>query len=98
MRVDRENREKHKKEKSVHCSVPSRAHHESRSPRVRRGSLLLRDHAPKSSLRGTSRSEGRWHLYTAVFDRASSELFVDGRRENGGCDIGANGLDGLSLG
>lgn len=57
-----------------------------------------RDQAPKSSLRGASRSEGKWRLYTAIFDRSDSELYLDGKCEASGKDIGSNSLDGLSIG
>jgi hypothetical protein len=56
------------------------------------------DSAPKSSLRGHTRSSGEWHVYTAIYDHKRSELFVDGVCEASGKSVGANGLDGLTLG
>lgn len=57
-----------------------------------------RDAAPKFSMRGSTRGTGEWHIFTAVFDGRRSEVFVDGYCECSGKPIGANALDGLSVG
>lgn len=54
--------------------------------------------APSQLLRGTTRSEGKWHVYTAVFDGERSALFVDGVREASGKAVGEGTLNGLRLG
>ena len=56
------------------------------------------DQTPKNSLRGSTRGTGDWHVYTAVFDQRKSEMYVDGYCEASGKNVGANPLDGLSLG
>ena len=54
--------------------------------------------APAQLLRGTTRSSDTWHVYTAIFDGAKSEMFVDGVREASGRSVGNASLDGLLLG
>ena len=54
--------------------------------------------APSQLLRGRPRANDAWHIYTAVYDGKSSELFVDGVREAGGKSVGSASLDGLRLG
>jgi len=56
------------------------------------------DAAPRQSMRGSTRSMGDWHIYTAVYNHKRSEIFVDGYCEGSGKMIGGNDLDGLSLG
>jgi len=56
------------------------------------------DQAPRQSLRGSTRGTGDWHVYTAIFDHRRSEIYVDGYCEASGKSVGANVLDGLSLG
>lgn len=56
------------------------------------------DSSPKHSVRGSTRGTGDWHVYTAVFDKRHSEIFVDGYCEASGKNVGANSLDGLSIG
>lgn len=46
----------------------------------------------------STRGTGDWHVYTAVFDQRKSEIFVDGYCEASGKNVGANCLDGLSIG
>ena len=46
----------------------------------------------------STRGTGDWHVYTAVFDQRKSEVFVDGYCEASGKNVGANCLDGLSIG
>lgn len=53
---------------------------------------------PRQSLRGSTRSMGEWHVYTAIFDYKRSEIYVDGYCEASGKNIGCNSLDGLSIG
>ena len=38
------------------------------------------DSSPRQSLRGTTRSTGEWHIYTAIYDHKRSEVYVDGAR------------------
>ncbi|KAL1515687.1 hypothetical protein AB1Y20_002304 [Prymnesium parvum] len=54
--------------------------------------------SPSKLLRGATRGTGLWHVYTAIFDGPRSELFVDGRCEGSGKNIGNGCLDGLSMG
>jgi len=56
------------------------------------------DQSPRNSLRGSTRGTGDWHVYTAVFDQRKSEIYVDGYCEASGKNVGANCLDGLSIG
>ena len=56
------------------------------------------DQSPRNSLRGSTRGTGDWHVYTAVFDQRKSEMYVDGYCEASGKNVGANTLDGLSIG
>jgi len=56
------------------------------------------DQPPRNSLRGSTRGTGDWHVYTAVFDQRKSEMYVDGYCEASGKNVGANSLDGLSIG
>lgn len=56
------------------------------------------DSSPRNSLRGNTRGNGEWHVYTTVFNHRRSEIFVDGYCEATGKSAGDNGLDGLSLG
>ena len=46
----------------------------------------------------STRGTGDWHVYTAVFDQRKSEIYVDGYCEASGKNVGANCLDGLSIG
>ena len=36
------------------------------------------DTPPRNSLRGSTRSTGEWHVYTAIYDHRRSEIYVDG--------------------
>jgi len=54
--------------------------------------------SPRQSMRGSTRSTGEWHVYTAIYDNKRSEVFVDGYCEASGKTAGSNDLDGLSLG
>jgi hypothetical protein len=52
---------------------------------------------PGTYLRGTTRSNTGWHVYSCIFDGANSELRVDGVLEASG-DAGSNPLSGLIIG
>jgi len=54
--------------------------------------------SPSKLLRGATRGNGQWHVYTAIFDGAKSEMYVDGRCEGAGKSVGNGSLDGLSMG
>ena len=56
------------------------------------------DAVPSQSMRGSTRGDGEWHVFTAIFDVRKSELYVDGVREASGKNVGNNRLDGLSIG
>jgi len=56
------------------------------------------DTPPRNSLRGSTRSTGEWHVYTAIYDHRRSEIYVDGYCEASGKSAGNNSLDGLSIG
>jgi len=56
------------------------------------------DSSPRQSMRGSTRSMGDWHIYTAIYDHKRSEIFVDGYCEGSAKSVGANELDGLSIG
>ena len=53
---------------------------------------------PSQLLRGATRSTDEWHVYTAIFDEARSEIYIDGRLEARGKSIGKSSLDGLRVG
>jgi len=54
--------------------------------------------APTKLLRGSTRSNGSWHVYTAIYDGERSEMYLDGVREASGRSVGTSGLDGLRVG
>ena len=54
--------------------------------------------SPAKLLRGATRGNGQWHVYTAIFDGARSEMYVDGRCEGAGKSVGNGSLDGLTIG
>jgi len=54
--------------------------------------------SPAKLLRGATRGNGQWHVYTAIFDGPRSEMYVDGRCEGAGKNVGNGSLDGLSMG
>ena len=54
--------------------------------------------APNQLLRGNTRSENTWHVYTAVYDGPRSALYVDGVMEASGKSVGNGMLDGLRIG
>jgi len=54
--------------------------------------------SPAKLLRGATRGNGQWHVYTAIFDGAKSEMYVDGRCEGAGKTVGNGSLDGISMG
>lgn len=53
---------------------------------------------PRHLLRGHTRSEGTWKIYTAIWDGDRSEIYVDGVLECGGKGVGSGKLDGLKIG
>ena len=54
--------------------------------------------SPSQLLRGATRGNGSWHVYTAIFHGSKSEMFVDGRCEGSGQSVGGGALDGISIG
>lgn len=54
--------------------------------------------SPSHLLRGRTRSENKWHVYTAIYDGSNSELYVDGTLEASGKAVGSATLDGLRIG
>jgi len=54
--------------------------------------------SPAKLLRGATRSNGQWHVYTAIFNGSKSEMFIDGRCEGARKTVGGGTLDGLTIG
>jgi len=53
---------------------------------------------PAHLLRGRTRSNNKWHVYTAIYNGHASELWIDGVREAAGKSVGSATLDGLRIG
>lgn len=53
---------------------------------------------PSKLQRGSTRSNGEWHVYSVVFDGERSAIYVDGVLESSGKSVGGGKLDGLTIG
>jgi len=77
---------------------PTATPHAAGPPQVVMTADGVGDESPAKLLRGATRSTGSWHVYTAIFDGGRSEMFVDGRCEGSGKNVGTGPLDGLTIG